>query len=985
MKQKLLTFVFMMACVVGFSYAQTRNVGGLVTSALDGTPLSGVTVSVQGSSVATQTNEAGRYAIAVPVEGVLEFKSVGYLTVEITPSGSVANVVMEDGTDEIEAVVVTGYGTLKKKSFSGATSSIRMDDFSRQTVGSFDQALQAAAPGISVVGQSGQPGTNAIVRIRGNGSINGGNAPLYILDGFEISAADFSSMNSSDFASVDVLKDAISTALYGSRGANGVIVITSKKGQEGPLRINYRSQFGMSDLPKDRLKMMNSEQKVQYELDRGNPYGWTDAEADSLKLVNFSWADALLQTGSTQEHSIEALGGGQSGTFFGSLSYFNQDGIVKTTGLERVTTRVAFDGKKDNWKFGVNLNGGFSKRMGTSEGDTYLNSPLNAARWSNPYETAYLIGQDGVWNEKGGPGSLYSGQPNGLMELMLDYNWRNQLKGIGNTYVEFHVPGVEGLFLRTNWGVDYTQNESASFNDPRTSGAQARNGSLNRQMSRNFRYTGTTSVNYQKAFGDHEVSGGLFTEVVKNDYRIFGFTGYGFTNGFTNETGMTPGSGSNENYIPSVTGSGSQNGLLSYFLTANYGYAGKYYINLLGRRDGSSRFGINRRYANFGSVGVTWSISDEDFLKDVDFVTNLQYRMSYGTNGNTGESNYPIPMFGRTAYSGVSGWAPGSPGNLDLTWETNKTFNTGLSFGLWNSRIEGSVDYYNRETVDLFYNIPVDPSISGFTSILGNFGRLRNRGVEIELNVDVVRNENVKWSVGGNFTYNNNKILELPQDSVVSGLTILAEGKPVNSYFLVNYAGVNPENGTAQYYDLDGEIVEGAAYTPDYKVIHGTSDAPYFGGLSTSFSYKGIELAAQMAFFLGRDLYNNEMVNLTNPTYFFDNMSETMLDEWRTPGQITSVPRPSSAGGNAFQSQTTRFLENGDFWRLRNVTIAYNLPKTLLQRAKISNVRIFVQGQNWLTSTKFRNFDPEISAARAQTGAYYPSLVQTTFGLNIGF
>ncbi|MFD1769535.1 SusC/RagA family TonB-linked outer membrane protein [Sphingobacterium suaedae] len=987
MNQRLLCFLFALTSLIGQSFAQNRQVSGRVTSASTGNAIGGVSVAVVGTSVATQTDAEGSYTLSVPTNSTISFSSVGFEAQRIPVDGrTVINVVLTDGTEALDEVVITGYARIQKKTFAGASSSVRMEDFSRQTVGSLDAALQAAAPGVSVVGQSGQPGTNAIVRIRGNGSINGGNAPLYILDGMEISAADFASMNSSDFASVDILKDAVSSAIYGSRGANGVIVLTSKKGSQGPIKFNYRSQFGFSNLPKDRLITMNSSQKIDYEMQRGNPYGWSDEEADSLRNVNFRWTDALLQKGKTQEHSIEAAGGGENSTYFGSLSYFDQDGVVKTTGLKRYTARVNLDGKKGSWRFGLNVSGGFSKMNRTVEGDTYTNTPLNAARWSNPYETDKIPGTD-LWNQDrgGGPGNLISGQPNGAMELALDYNWRNQIKGLGTSYVEFHFPFLDGLYARTNWGIDYTQNENAIFNDPRTSGAQARNGSLQRNMDRNFRYTGTTSLNYSGKFEDHEITAGIFAEVVKNDYRRFGFTGYGFTNGFNNETGITAGSGTNTNYIPSVFGDGNQAGLLSYFAMANYGYKDKYYLNLVGRRDGSSRFGINRRYANFGSIGATWSISDEEFIKQVPVISNLQLRASYGSNGNAGDAEYPLPLFGRITYAGVSGWSPSEAGNPDLTWEISKTTNVGVNFGLWQNRIFGSVDVYNRETSNLFYNIPVDPASSGFTTILGNSGTMTNSGVEVDLSVDVIRNNDLKWTIGGNFTYNKNRIKSLPQDSLVQGITILAEGHALNSYFLVNYAGVNPENGNAQYYDLDGNIVEGTAYNASYKVIQGTSDAPYFGGVFTSFSYKGFDFAAQASFFIGRKLFNNDMVNLTHPQYYWDNLSVDMLNEWQNPGDITNVPRPGTSGGNAFQQETTRYLENANFWRLRNVTIGYNLPASVLDKAKIRSLRVFVQGQNWLTATKYKNYDPELVTNGAHSGAVYPTMVQTTFGVNIGF
>lgn len=987
---KLLLSTGLLFCVQ-FLWAQVQ-VTGRVTDQKDGTPIGGVTVTLKNTQTSVITSTEGSFSITAPANGVLVFSSVGYQTAE-QPVSSVMNVTLTAGENAMTEVVVTGYTSIQRRKFAAAIASVNSTEVRKQPFGSFDQALQGQASGVSVVANSGQPGSNAIVRIRGNGSINGSNVPLYILDGVEISAADFSTLNQGDFERVEILKDAVATGMYGSRGANGVIVITTRKGRSGQIQLNYDAQVGFSDLPKDRLELMNSDQKIEYELRRNNPYGWSPAEADSLRKVNFSWRDALFQTGVTQQHQLSASGGSQTSRFYASLSYMNQEGIVKTTGLKRYTARVNVDNTIKNWRFGLNVQGGFSKISRTAEGETYTNQPLNAIRWSNPYERdRHPV--TGEWQETGfsptasnprrGQGTLTSGQPNPAMELFLNYNWTNQIKGLATSYLEFHFPFLDGLYARTNWGIDYGQNESATFNSPQVSTGAARNGGLSRSMNRNFRYTGTTSLNYKQTFGEHEVEGGLFTEVVKNDYRTFGFTGYGFTNGFTNEAGITAGSASNSNYIPVVSGSGTQNSLLSYFTILNYGYARKYYVTLVGRRDGSSRFGVNRRFANFGSAGITWNVLEEGFMKNVTAFSELRLRASYGTNGNqlTPLGDYPIPMLGRVTYGGASGWVISSPGNLDYTWETNKSTNIGLDFGFFGRRLTGTVDLYNRQTANLFYSLPVDYAGSGFGVIPGNYGTLRNRGVELMLRGDVFRSRDFNWSVTGNLTYNQNRIMDLPQDSISTSTTILAKGFPVNSLFLVKYAGVNPENGNALYYAKDGK--ETQTFSTDDKVILGTSDAPWFGGISTNVSYKGFDLSAQLNFFLNRVMYNNDLNNVSNPGYYWDNMSVHLLKEWRQPGDITDVPRPTSSGGNAYQDETTRFMQDASFWRLRNVTLGYNLPSSLLAKAKMRSARIFVQGQNWWTSTKFESFDPEMGGS-SLVGAQYPALIQTTVGVSIGF
>lgn len=986
-KTATLLTMFMLFC--GIVLAQNKTVTGKVTES-NGAPIVGATINANGQPVGA-TSATGDFSVSVPssVTSIM-VSSIGFNDRTISLTGSTLSIILTQAdANSVSEVVVTGYTSIQRKKFSGAIATVSPTEVRKQPFGSFDQALQGQAAGVSVTANSGQPGANAVVRIRGNGSISGGNVPLYIMDGIEITAADFASINQGDFERVELLKDAVATAMYGSRGANGVIVISTRRGRAGVLQLSYDAQVGWSNLPKDRLELMNSDQKITYELQRGNPYGWTTAEADSLRKVNFSWKDALFQTGMTHQHQISASGGSATSKFYASLSYMDQEGIVKTTGLKRYTARINVDNTIKNWRFGVTLQAGFSKVKGTGEGNTFLNSPLNAARWSNPYERA-IDPRTGDYQQLGGPGLLTSEQPNGAMELFLDYNNAIQLKTVATSYLEFHFPFLKGLSARTNWGIDYTNNEATAFNDPRTSGAQARQGALTRDGDWRFRYTGTTSLNYKQNFGKHEIEGGLFTEVVKSNSRSFGFTGYGLTNGYNNEFGITAGSLTNPNYIPAVRGNGTQNGILSYFGIFNYGYNSKYYVTLVGRRDGSSRFGVNNRFANFGSLGFTWVASSEDFMANSNLFDDLRFRASIGTTGNnsTQAGDFVIPMYERGSYGGVLGFSPSAPGNPDYRWETNRTINLGIDFAMFKRRLSGSVEFYDRKTLDLFFALPIDPSIYGFLNLPSNFGSLRNRGIELSLRGDIIKTKDFNWTLNANITYNQNRVIDLPADSVVTGTSILKEGKPLNTIFLVPYAGVNPANGNALYTKKDKSTT--MVFSPADRVYQGTSDAPWFGGITSSWSYKGFDVSAQLNFFLDRVQYNNDKNNVTNPTYFYDNMWVEMLKEWKAPGDITNVPRPSSgtlggtAPANPYQTLTTRFLEDASFWRLRNVTFGYTFSQKLLSKTGIRSARLFVQGQNWWTATKFQSFDPETTGT-VLNGAQYPALVQTTIGLNIGF
>lgn len=967
--------------------AQNRSITGKVTDE-KGTPLPDVSILIKGTKSGTTSNADGLFSLNIPISTLrLEVTSVGFeaKTIHLSSQANNYSVVLSPAGDNLEDVVVTGYTSIQRKKFSGATVNVKIDAVRKQTFGSFDQALQGHAAGVSAVANTGQPGANAVVRIRGNGSINGGNVPLYILDGVQINAADFASLNQGDFDKIEILKDATATALYGSRGGNGVIVITTRKGKAGQLSLNYDMQVGVSKLPKDRLQVMNADQKITYELQRGNPFGWSPEEADSLRLVDTDWKGALFQTGLTQQHMISATAGNQTSRMFASLSYMDQEGTVRTTGLKRYTARVNVDNTIKNWRFGVNLQGGFSKITNTRENDLYLGSPLNALRWANPYERP-RDPISGEFQELGGGGSLLSGQPNPLMELLLNPKTRLQFKGVGVAYLEYQFPFIKGLSARTNWGGDFTSNESTLYTDRKTyTGIQesGSSGSLERGTNRNFRYTGTTSLNYKTSFGDHELSVGLFNEVVKTNYRSFGFTGFGLTNGFGNEFGITPGTAEN-GFIPSVRGDGTKDGIQSYFTSINYGFQDKYFLALVARRDGSSRFGINNKYANFGSVGLTWVVLKEEFMANNKLFDDLRLRITYGTNGNnnTAAGDFgQYPLFGKRSYSGQIGLGLDGGGNTNYRWETNRTANIGVNFALLNNRIDGSIDVYDRKTKNLFYNIPVSLT-TGVSEIPGNDGTLRNRGFEAMLRGDIIKTTDFRFTLEANLTYNRNEVLALPTDSVTNGTTILAVGHPLNSFYLVKYAGVNAANGNALYYTKNGKTTQ--KYNPDDRVILGTSDAPWFGGLTPTVAYKNFDISAHINFFLKRDVFNNEYWNLVSPDYFYDNVSVDMLTEWKKPGDITNVPRSSTTDDNAFQGGTSRFVDNASFWRLRTITFGYTLPKEVLDRINIKSARMFIQGQNWWTATKYRSFDPEGSYPVPQ-GAYYPALVQTTVGLSIGF
>jgi TonB-linked SusC/RagA family outer membrane protein len=982
MRRTFLFLSFMLLAALGF--AQTRTVSGKVTDER-GEPVAFASVKIKGSRSGVAADGAGNFRIAAKTGDVLTITGAGLVDKEITVGeDNVLNIPMQRNQNALTEVFVTGYSTKSRRSSPGSATSVTIDDVRTQPIASFDQLLQGQSAGINVTTGSGQPGRAADVTIRGRGSISGNTQPLYIIDGIEINAQDFSTLNQGDFESVTVLKDAAAASIYGSRASGGVIVITTRRGRVGPTRFNYDMQYGQSYWPRSKLKLMSSNEKLDYELENGNPNGWSQDEVDSLRNIETDWEKVFFRTGITQQHQVSASGGSDKTRFYASLSYLNQTGVVQASALKRYTGRLNLETGTDNLRVGFNSTFGYSIFTSTTENNQSIGSPLNGLRWSLPYFTPYDA--EGNYLQDPTP----SGQPNPLQELLENKRRFPQWKAISNVFAEYKLPFYPAITLRTNWGLDYTQNESEVYASPTTAAGQAAaggQGSLARLFDRNLRYLGTNSINFKKTFGgDHDLNATIFQEYLHEDFRVFNFTGYGLTLPFPNEAAITNGTATN-GFIPVVAGDGNEGALVSYFADVDYGFRNRYFLHAGYRRDGSSQFGDNNRWGDFYNVGAAWIVSDEPFMDRFKHKLDLlKVKLSYGTVGNQDglEPYASKAKFGRSSYGGTTGLRLTAAGNPDLRWETRSTLNGGVEFGLFKNRLGGSIEYYYSNTTNLFYQKAVSGT-SGFASVLSNAGKLRNQGIEVTLRAQPVRNPNFTWSIEGNFTYNKNTLLELGpdgEDNVQNGVTVYKIGKPLNTFWLVKYAGVDPDNGDPLYYDKAGKVTN--IYDPADNAYLGTSDAPYFGGINNTFNYKGVELQVFWVYSLGNEIYNNDRLNVENPGYTASQLSKDLLREWRNPGDITDIPRADPSV--YFLDGTTRFVENGSYWRLRNVQVSYTLPRSVTQRLKINNLRVFVQGQNLFTITEYRGYDPEVfDGGSLNAGAQYPTLKTVTAGINLGF
>ncbi|TAE68688.1 MAG: SusC/RagA family TonB-linked outer membrane protein [Bacteroidetes bacterium] len=1009
MLKKIYLTLFLVCLGIGISLAQTKKVSGTVKDASTNEGIPGVSVLVKGTSTGTTTDINGVYSLDTPPNAVLIFQSLSMVTQEIAVGNqSVIDVNMSADVIGLKEVVVTGYGDKSQTTFAGAASGINTKAIEGVPLASFDQMLQGQAPGLSILSSSGQPGNgNTNIVIRGIGSF-GNNNPLVVLDGVPISSAVLSTINPNDFESVNVLKDASAASVYGSRGANGVIVVTSKKGKTGKTQFSYNFQQGINRAPfNNRLPIMNTNEKVDMEL-KAIAYnsswtaplgltvsGMTPAEIAELRTIETDWRRVLFNdAASSRMHEINASGGNDKTTFYVSAGLFSQEGTVKNTNLNRYTLRTNIEHTSGNFKINTNLSLGYSRSNTTVEQDPVVSTPLNAVRWLNPYDQPFDANGEFI------PFYPISFAANPLQDITLNKRRNDQIKAIGGVTLQYNAPFLKGLSFRNNSGIDYTQIDNVSYTDQATyvgsaAATRGQRGSLDNFTDRRIRLINTLSANYSKTFNDiHNISAGIYYEFIYNQFNDFGATAYGFSGGrILTVDGSTPGSQTGANFIPQLRGNRTENALASAFIDASYTYDNKYTVNAGFRRDGSSKFGQNKRYGNFYSIGLSWAVTEEKFMESISAINTLKLRGSYGILGNQA----PLGDFARLAnyanasYGGVSGFIPANSPNPNLQWEQGAKLNVGVDFGFFKNRITGSVDYYNNLTTNALFSTQVSRT-TGFSSLIDNVASIRNRGIEVAINTINVDYKGFRWETNLNFSYNKNTVMSLSngQDLIVEAgsSTALKVGYPINTFYAVPYLGVNPATGDARFQNLDGSESNSTALSQ--RRLLGSANSPYYGGITNTISYNGLSLSCLFVYFYGNQIYNSDRENLEQPSYIVSNVSREMLTAWTGAGQITNIPRLDFAYPHT-QISTTRYIEDGHFIRLRNIRLSYQIPASRLGAGKyIRNANVFIQGQNILTFTNYRGQDPEIGGTPADLGVgtqqgQYPQPIIYTMGFSLGF
>ena len=989
--------------------SRKKRVTGVVKDVM-GEPLIGANVVEKGRSTnGVITDFNGKFTLEVDESASLVVSYIGYLAQDIPTKGKGDfHIVLKEDANTLDEVVVTGYGDFKKATYTGSASVLTTEKLEALPVVSVGQMIESNIPGISVVaGTSSQPGAKTTLRVRGVASMNASTEPLYVLDGVPIPSYDLSNftsmseaggmgfietLNPADIESITVLKDAASASLYGAKGANGVVLITTKKGKEGKLRVNMAAKYGITDFAYTYRPLMGGEERreliheglVNFQLDKGvseqEAQQYADANIDQyakrLPQGYSDWESALFKTGYQQDYNLSASAGNQNSSFIGSLGYTKQTGVSLNSEMERFTGRVDASNKYKKVEFGMNASFSWTKNVHLPEGKFY-GSAIYASKVN-------LTPSTPIYNEDGTYASGYreNNGYNPILEAEVNDYYARTVRAMGTAKIAYNV--WDNLKVSSVFTVDYSLTKDFFFQSPDGRDGATYQGRGRMQMTDRIRYTSQNNLTYSKTFGKHSVSAVTAFEVMKYDYEDL----YAAKKTYGQDINTSLGNAADPIDADQKL---QEDALMSYVASVNYSYDDKYYASFSFRRDGSSRLSPDTRWGNFWSLSASWRLSQERFMQPLKSVlSDLKLRASYGVNGNLPSSYYGYQSTYTTGafYSGKPSPWESTLGNEELTWEKNYALNLGLDIGLF-SRVNVSLDWYTRTTKDLLMSKQLN-SISGFSSLLTNVGQMRNTGVELEVRSNNIKTKDFSWTTAFNLSHNKNKILKLADlPWFVDGRYVRKEGYPFNTIYLREYAGVDPETGSALYYDNQQD--ENGNYTKN-KVTDPGQASPIplkditptiSGGFMNTFNYKFIDLSFNLSYSFGGYSYDNASYILQDDGYsVISNKSTEQRRRWQKPGDITDVPRfvyGNKKGGNY---NSSRAIHSTDHIRLKSLILGLNAPKAWLQKLGIGNARIYFSGTNLLTWAAYGQYDPEMSGV---VGFYSPPLKTYAFGLELKF
>lgn len=978
---------------------QTGKIKGTIVDSKTGEPVIGASVKVKGTKLAAVTDLNGEFELNTHANATLQISYVGFKETEVKASNGM-KISLEEDTESLEEVVVVGYGTQKKESLTGAMANIKGEKLKDITSATVENMLNGKVSGVYVAPGSGRPGSTGAIIIRGQTSINGATAPLWVVDGVIVgnSAGD---LNPDDIETMTVLKDAASTAIYGSEGANGVVVVTTKQAKHEKMSISLSAKAGLSTLNRGNLEMMDGAEFYDYyksfkNVESVNFPRWNE----DLRNSNFDWFKLAKKTGSTQDYNLTLNGGSENIQSMFTLGYFKEEGAVKGYDMNRYSTRIKVVYKPYEWlTIKPNISG---SRTNDKDKQYSVGAMYSMMPWDSPYD------------EKGNlvpnyyEGWVNSKATNYLNDLAAgDYSTSTTYDLSGG--LDFDIKITPWLTFSSVNNYSYYNSQTHGYYDPKSSSGEGVNG---RTTEYNYvstrRYTNQL-LRFKKSWGKHNVNALLAYEF--NDYEMKYTDVYatGFISGFEDfMTAAKP---------EMATGYRTAWAKQSYFTQWRYDYDSRYYGELSLRRDGRSNFGSNNRYGNFFSVSGAWNINNESWFK-ADWVDQLKLRAAFGSVGNVPTSLYPsysLYSVGAT-YNENPGALISQIGNKDLTWEKTYTTGVGVDASFWQNRLHATLDYYIKNTSNILYQVPVT-GLVGVTSIWKNIGKMRNTGIEFTVGGDIIRTKDLTWNVTANISHNSNELRDLYKQRDANGnyvvkpvlisdgtsiagtaQRILEIGEPVDTYYMKEWAGVNPEDGKPQWYmdDANGNKVKTDNYSKASYYKCGKASPDVYGSFSTSLFYKNFDLQANFGYSLGGQIYSYYRQEFDSDGAYAGDRNQMKLQKgwsrWEKPGDIATHPRAMYNNQDKGNLASSRYLESSDYLKLRSLTLGYNFD---LKKYGIQTLRLSISGENLFTITDYSGVDPELPAGTNDKGvlsvtntggtSVYPAVRKFMLGVNLTF
>jgi TonB-linked SusC/RagA family outer membrane protein len=1028
-------------------FAQNIQVSGTVTDAGTGEPIAFASLQIKGTSFGTTTDDFGKYTISAPSDGVLIISFVGYQNSEVAINGkSVVDVVLSIDAESLEEVVMVAYGTAKKSSFTGSAATVKSESITKRSVSNVTKAIEGLVAGVTSTSGNGQPGEGASIQIRGYGSINASSSPLYVVDGIPFDG-NMASINPNDIENMTVLKDASASALYGSRGANGVVMITTKRGSDGHTNVNFKAQVGWQSRSLKAYDMVNQDEfveltyeslKNQYYIKGGysmdiskenasadmgktmggelyNPYKnytWDTVidpstgkvRSDAISAWNENWMDELTNTKALrQEYQVGLTGGNEKTKYALSVGYLNDMGVLVTTKFARYSARANVDHKVNKWlAMGLNSSYSYTDSNQSQYSDTQTGNAWYTAQFMAPIYPVYAKNLDGTNALDENGNKLYDYGENGRPKAskfnvvgdLYDNQYRTTRDNAGvRSYITLggnddSLGAIKGLTLSVNFGADLVNRNITSYYNPYHGDGTSTKGSVSKYNTRTFSYTLNQVLKYDRTFGEHHVLAQVGHE----------YYDYGYNYLYAERTNIYPGI---TELAPAVNVSDNNSysnayHIESYFSRLAYDYADKYYVEGTWRTDGSSRFYKDNRWGQFWSVGATWRLSEENWMKSVSWIDNMSLRASYGQLGNDGlDTFYAWQSFYNLEWANAtnSGALVSSLENKNVTWEKKKSWNFGIEGTMFNKILNFTVEYYRSNTDDMLLAFPM-PMSTGFTGYNANVGSMQNNGVEATIRVNWLQKSNFRASSTIMLYKNYNKVTKLTEDdTITSGIRVIKVGMPIYTYYMTKCAGVDPATGNQLYWaykkDEKGDKIDGSDYitsntteATESKYYLGSRDPKIQGSFGTDMQIGPVDFSFLTTFSVGGQVYESVYQSAMEVTYGGDTWSKNILRRWQKPGDVTDVPAVMIGSGRL--SNVDKWLVDASYFAIKSIQLGYTLPQKWTNKANIKGLRIFVNGDNIALFNKLNGMNNQYNFTGGANWSYTPTRTFSV-GIDINF